>query len=173
MFGSGLLSAKGAIKPWPFAIAVSGIYVVNLVLSNYLNLGFLARGGIIPFLLLQGLLTWFWYMLHAKRLADAGRGTGVAKTIAIIFLLFISLVALIAMGSQPPPQNSQPTETTLGGIISLLLFAFILSGSGFGGLGYYFAFIAAIPLFCILLIFAYSIVVGMRKSLTPEPLPVV
>ena len=171
MFGSGVLSAKGQIKPLPFAIAVTAIYAVNLIVCNYLSLGFLARGGIIPFLLLQIVLTKAWYGLHARRLTDAGRGVGVAKAIAIIFLLFVSLVALMAMGSQPPAAASQPTESTLGGVISLFLFAFILTGSGFGGLGYYFALIAAVPLLCILLIFVYSIVVGMRESLTPASLP--
>jgi uncharacterized membrane protein YhaH (DUF805 family) len=167
MVGSGVLSAKGIIKPLPFAIAVTAIYVVNLVVSNYLSLGFLARGGVIPFLLLQVALTRLWYTLHAKRLADAGRSGGFAKFIAMMFFVFISFVALIAMGSQPPPQASQ-TETTLGGAISLILFAFLLTGSGFGGLGYYFAALVAIPLFVVLLVFGYSGSVGMRPSLKPE-----
>jgi uncharacterized membrane protein YhaH (DUF805 family) len=163
MIGSGLLSAKGQIKPLPFAIAVTIIYAVNLVISNYVSLGFLARGGAVPFLLLQLALTWFWYALHAKRLADSGRASGVAKTIAIVFFAFICIVALVAMGSQPPPHNSAPTESTLGGALSLILAAFYLTGSGLGGLGYYFAALVAIPLFVILLVFAYSMVVGMRK----------
>lgn len=167
MFGLGVFSAKGLIKPLPFAIAVTAIYVVNLLVCNFLSLGFLARGGIIPFLLLEIVLTRIWYALHAKRLADSGRSAGGAKTIAILFAIFISLVALVAMGSQPPPQTGN-TETTLGGAVSLILFAFLLTGSGFGGLGYYFASIVAVPLVIILLVFAYSVSVGKRQSLTPE-----
>ena len=164
---SGLLSAKGSIKPLPFAIAVTAIYAVNLILCNYLSLGFLARGGIIPFLLSQAVLTWGWYVLHARRLADAGQSIWMARSVAVMFFLFICMVALIAMGTQPPPQTNQ-TETTLGGAISLILFAFLLTGSGFGGLSYFFAAVVALPLFVALLVFAYSIFVGMRRSSMPD-----
>ena len=151
----------------PFATAVTAIYAVNLIVCNYLSLGFLARGGVIPFLLFQAVLTWVWYVLHARRLADAGRSIWIARSIAVMFFLFICMVALIAMGTQPPPQTNQ-TETTLGGAISLILFAFLLTGSGFGGLGYFFAAVVALPLFVALLVFAYSIFVGMRRSLMPN-----
>ena len=164
MFTSGVLSAKGQIKPLPFAIAVSAIYVVNLLLCNFLSLGFLARGGVVPFFLVQLALTRGWYILHARRLTDSGRDVGIAKAIAIVFLVFISLIALVAMGSQPPPANNH-TESTLGGVISLILFSFLLIGSGFGGLGYYFATIVAVPLFVVIGVFVYSIRVGMRPSL--------
>lgn len=54
-----------------------------------------ARVGVAPFALVQAALTYAWYVLHARRLRDAGYGTGWALVIAMLYCLGVALFLLV------------------------------------------------------------------------------
>jgi uncharacterized membrane protein YhaH (DUF805 family) len=55
----------------------------------------LAHAGLWPFLLAQAVLTGVWYVLHARRLHDAGRSSAAAQGVAMIHVLAVVLLVLI------------------------------------------------------------------------------
>ena len=56
-----------------------------------------ARASVIPFLLVQVAVAWAWYALHVRRLRDAGRPTGAAIALTILYALAIVLLLLVML----------------------------------------------------------------------------
>lgn len=156
-----MLSPNGTMQPRPFAFAVVALYGVNLLICGLVDPRFFP-GGKLLFVIFQAGLTWCWFALHAKRLRDSGRGTTVAAFIAAAYMFVFVIVTLVAFGANPPPEAGQAGNTLIS-IFSALLFGALLSSSGFGGLGYFFLLVGAIPPLVVLLIFVYSAVVAMRS----------
>ncbi len=42
------------------------------------------------------MLIWIWFALHAKRLHDAGRGSGLAVGVAVLYVLSVVLLLIVA-----------------------------------------------------------------------------
>jgi len=80
----------------PFALGAVLVYV--LIVASYLLVSqpVVTRSGVAPFALVQVALTYAWYALHARRLRDAGYGTGWALVIAILYCLGVALFLLLA-----------------------------------------------------------------------------
>src|SRR2546421_12922651 len=77
-------SAKGRLAPKAFVIGAIAVYAVSC-LSQVLASGPLtARAGLWPFAIVQAVLTWSWFAIHAKRLRDAGRGIGSAPGLPVV-----------------------------------------------------------------------------------------
>ncbi len=55
-----------------------------------------ARTGLWPFVAAQAVLIWIWFALHAKRLHDAGRSTGLAAGAALLYALSVVLLLIVA-----------------------------------------------------------------------------
>src|SRR5262245_64840517 len=89
------LSSHGRIARKPFALAVLLVYVLVFASQLLLSTPVTRHANVIPFALVQGLLTFSWYVLHAKRLRDAGRGTGVATALAILYAMSVVLFLLL------------------------------------------------------------------------------
>src|SRR4051812_25043618 len=92
-------SSSGRVAQKPFTIAVVLLYVLIVLSQGLLSPVVTARANVVPFALVQAVATYAWYALHAKRLRDAGHGTGVALGLAILYgmsvVLFLLLVALV------------------------------------------------------------------------------
>jgi hypothetical protein len=72
------------------------VYIAG-ALSHWLTVpDVTARVGLWVFAAAQAALTWLWFVLHAKRLHDAGRGEGLAIAVALIYLLSLVLLLLLA-----------------------------------------------------------------------------
>jgi uncharacterized membrane protein YhaH (DUF805 family) len=96
MQGSIFLSPQGRLRPQPFLIAITAVYIAG-ALSHWLTVpGVIARAGLWAFAAAQIALTWMWFVLHAKRLHDAGRGDGLAIAVALLYLLSLVLLVLLA-----------------------------------------------------------------------------
>ena len=54
------------------------------------------HGGLWPFVAAQILLLWIWFVLHAKRLHDAGRSGGLAAVVAMLYVLSLVLLLIVA-----------------------------------------------------------------------------
>jgi hypothetical protein len=93
--GIGQSPADRSLGPGVFLAAVSSLYLVGLAGQWLTAPAVLQRLGLWPFLLIQMVLLGIWYLLHARRLRDVGRGSGPAQGIALIHLLAIMLLLMI------------------------------------------------------------------------------
>ncbi|MGD0027130.1 MAG: hypothetical protein ABSC37_21325 [Xanthobacteraceae bacterium] len=90
-----LFSPSGRIRPQPFAFSVIAIYVAGAA-SQWLTVpDVIAWGGLWPFMIVQGLLIWVWFALHAKRLRDAGRAIGLAVGVSLLYTLSVVLLLIV------------------------------------------------------------------------------
>src|SRR5262249_61439067 len=108
------LSPQGRLRPQPFITSIAVVYVVGAA-SHWLTLpDVTARVGLLPFAAAQALLTWIWFILHAKRLHDAARGYGFAGAGAPFFLFFLLFLLIFATDffccSRKPLCHSRPAH---------------------------------------------------------------
>jgi uncharacterized membrane protein YhaH (DUF805 family) len=89
-------SATGRIAPRPFAVGVIAVYALSFLSQVLMSQPVTVRFGILPFTILQALLTWAWFALHARRLRDAGRPISPAVAIAVLYALAMVLLMLLA-----------------------------------------------------------------------------
>jgi uncharacterized membrane protein YhaH (DUF805 family) len=79
----------------PFALAVIAVYALSFVSQALLSAPVTGRMSVVPFLLVQIVLTWLWIVLHRRRLRDAGRATGIVIGVAMVYALEVILLALL------------------------------------------------------------------------------
>ena len=79
------------------AFAMGAVLVYVLIVLSYLLVtpAVVTHSGVAPFALVQAALTYAWYALHARRLRDAGYGTGWALVIAMLYSLGVALFLLV------------------------------------------------------------------------------
>lgn len=169
-----LFSPKGTLKPQAFALIVIAVYAINLIAGSVLDGQFIKRVGPWPYLGLQVMLTWIWFVAHMKRLRDAGKGYVVAATIAFIYVAAIILMMNLLMASSAnitePADPKEPKVTLFGAIFAVLFINTLFTGDIFLISLLLFVFIG-LPLLFSLIAVIYSIVTATRASLTPEPQP--
>jgi uncharacterized membrane protein YhaH (DUF805 family) len=166
-----LFSPKGTIKPQSFAIIVSAIYLLNIIAGSVLDGQFIKRVGPWPYLALQVILTWIWFTAHAKRLRDAGRGYVVAAVLAFIYLgtivLVFNLVAASTANISGTVDQTEQKVSLFGAIFAVLFINTLFTGDIVLISALLFVFIG-LPLLFSLIVLIYSVVTGLRASLTPE-----
>ncbi len=121
-----LFSPSGRLRPQPFVYGAAAVYLFGIA-SHLLTMpDVIARGGLWPFIAAQAVLIWIWFMLHAKRLHDAGRGNGLALGVGLLYVLAIVLLLIVADGffntSDGPMMNANAT-----GALGLILMLYIVS----------------------------------------------
>jgi uncharacterized membrane protein YhaH (DUF805 family) len=121
-----LFSPSGRLSRQAFALAVLSVYAVGMASQWLTAPGIITRGGVWPFALVQVLLIWAWFSLHAKRLRDADRSPGLAASAAILYLfaLFLLLFLLEAFSDDATQQASDPNSTSA---MTLILFIWVLA----------------------------------------------
>jgi hypothetical protein len=120
---------SGRLRPQTFLIAAVAVYLAG-VASHLLTVpDVIARAGLWPFLAIQALLIWIWFVLHAKRLHDANRGAGLAAAVSVLYTLSIALMVIVAasfygaLAGQVPDANS---ASALGLILLVAIIAILL-----------------------------------------------
>jgi uncharacterized membrane protein YhaH (DUF805 family) len=94
--GRFLFSPRGRLRPQPFIYGAVAVYLAG-VASHFLTTpDVLGRAGLWPFVVAQVILTWVWFTLHAQRLHDAGRASGVAVGVCLLYVLSIVLLLIVA-----------------------------------------------------------------------------
>jgi uncharacterized membrane protein YhaH (DUF805 family) len=91
-----LFSPNGRLKPQPFIYGAAGIYLFGAASHLLTTPDVIRHGGLWPFIAAQILLLWIWFVLHAKRLHDAGRTGGLAAAVALLYLLSLVLLMIVA-----------------------------------------------------------------------------
>jgi len=119
------LSPDGRLRPRPFILGVAPLYIAG-VASHWLTTpGVTARAGLWAFAAVQAVLTWLWFVLHAKRLHDAGRNDGLAAAVAALYALSIVFLLILAAnffaGSNGLMGNAGATSA-----LELILFLYII-----------------------------------------------
>jgi uncharacterized membrane protein YhaH (DUF805 family) len=119
------LSPRGRLQPQPFLIAVAVVYVAG-VASHWLTVpDVIAHAGLWPFAAVQALLTWLWFVLHARRLHDAARGPGLAIAVALVYVLSLILLLILATnffaGSESGLSGASATSA-----LELIMFLYIV-----------------------------------------------
>jgi uncharacterized membrane protein YhaH (DUF805 family) len=161
-------SFRQAVSPFgrtarnPFAQGAVLVYV--LIVASYLLVSqqTVNRSGVAPFTLVQVALIYAWYALHARRLRDAGYGTGWALVIAITYglgvVLFLVLAHLVGVLAADKPG---------GALIFILVILFLVAVlSGNPGPLVYLAFVLMFAILAPLLIaLGFSIWAGTRPPL--------
>jgi uncharacterized membrane protein YhaH (DUF805 family) len=125
-------SPSGRLRPQPFIYGAGAVYLLG-VASHVLTMpDVIARGGLWPFIVVQLLLMWLWFVLHAQRLHDADRGAGLAVGVGLLYVLSIVLLLIVADSffntSDGPMMNTNATSA-LGLILLLYVVATLLEST--------------------------------------------
>jgi uncharacterized membrane protein YhaH (DUF805 family) len=91
-----LFSPNGRLRPQPFIYGAAGVYLFGVASHLLTTPDVIRRGGLWPFVAAQILLVWIWFVLHAKRLHDAGRGAGLAAGVGLLYALSMVLLLIVA-----------------------------------------------------------------------------
>jgi uncharacterized membrane protein YhaH (DUF805 family) len=171
---STFLSPSGRIAPKPFALGALAVYVASFLSQFLLAAPVTARTSVIPFLLVQIVIAWFWYRLHVRRLRDAGRPTGSAIALTILYALAIVLLLLVMLAIDAPGQPTGPDETPYASVFQIFLVFFliatILGDPNIGLFGYVVLGVIALMLLPILIAIVFTIWAGTRPRVA-EPAP--
>ena len=120
-----IFSPGGQLRPRPFILGIAAVYAAG-VASHWLTTpDASAQMGLWAFAAVQAALTWLWFVLHAKRLHDAGRADGLARAVALLYALSIVFLLILAMnffaGSRGLMGNAGATSA-----LELILFLYII-----------------------------------------------
>jgi uncharacterized membrane protein YhaH (DUF805 family) len=168
-----LLSSSGTLAPKPFVIGALAVYLASFFSQMLLDAPVTMMAGLWPFTLVQIALIWAWYALHARRLKDAGRTSGMAIGVAAIYTLMIVLLILVMAVLTAGETSSENLKAGQGMIqlFAVLFFFSMLFGefSSFGVVGYWvlgFIILMLTPVFVALV---FSLWTATRPSALPKP----
>ncbi len=91
-----LFSPTGRLKPQPFIYGAAGVYLFGVASHLLTTPDVIRHDGLWPFVAAQILLLWIWFVLHAKRLHDAGKSGGLAAAVALLYVLSVVLLLIVA-----------------------------------------------------------------------------
>jgi uncharacterized membrane protein YhaH (DUF805 family) len=168
-----IFSASGRLARKPFALAITLLYVASFASQVLLAPPVMVRASVVPFAVVQAVVTWFWYVLHARRLREAGRGTGGAVAVAILYALAIVLLMLLIVPILEPSESApdQPGLTFIGIWLAIFLFAAFTAQAELGFLYYVTLAILLLVLTPFLLGLFFSIWTGSRPPLPEKQAP--
>jgi hypothetical protein len=126
-----VISPAGRLRPQPFLAAIAAVYIAG-ALSHWLTVpDVTARVGLWAFAAAQAVLIWLWFVVHAKRLHDAGRREGLAIAVALLYVLSLVLLLLLAInfftGSEAGSLGSASATSALE-LVLLLYIVMTLAG---------------------------------------------
>ena len=132
-----------------------------------------ARASVIPFLLVQAAIAWTWYALHARRLHDAGRPTGAAVALTVLYALAIVLLLLVMVAAHVPGQATGAEGTPLAGLFQTFLLLFligtVLGDPNLGMFGYIVLGVLALVMLPIVIAIAFTVWTATRPSVPVPP----
>jgi uncharacterized membrane protein YhaH (DUF805 family) len=162
-----LFSRHGRLARRPFAIAAICVYLAGFLSQVLLSGSVTWQAGPWPFAAVQAVLVWIWFVLHGKRLRDAGRPAGMAAGIACLYalavLLFLLVIAMITAG-----ETSSEAARTGQGLLRLVaviwVIGLLLGHGDLGMFGYWLAGFVVLLILPALIAFVFSIRTALRPS---------
>lgn len=116
----------GRLARGPFVYAVIAVYLLSFLSQMLLSAPVTARMSVVPFVLVQIVLIAAWIFLHRRRLRDAGRPTGIAIGIAMIYALEVVLLTLLIWIVSAPAGTSNFADEGAG-VFHLFAFLYLLA----------------------------------------------
>ncbi len=89
-------SIDGRLRPQPFILTALAIYAAAAASQWLTGATAVAWGGLWPYAIVQLLLCWLWFVVHARRLRDAGRAVWPAAAVTALYLLSLVLLVVVA-----------------------------------------------------------------------------
>lgn len=121
-----LVSPNGRLRPQPFLAAIAAIYIAG-ALSHWLTVpGVISHVGLWVFAAAQAVLIWLWFIVHAKRLHDAGRREGLAIAVAILYVLSLILLLLLATNFFAGSEAGSLGDASATSALELVLLLYIV-----------------------------------------------
>jgi uncharacterized membrane protein YhaH (DUF805 family) len=152
-----LFSPSGRLGRQTFLLAAIGVYAVAAASQWLTAPEVMARGGVWPFAVVQVVLTWIWFSLHAKRLTDADRSVGVATAAAIVYFLAVMLL-LYLLGTVFGGVSKETHDPNATSALTLILFVWIVAIlSGAPGASLYWLGVLVLVLAALPIIFAVTV----------------
>jgi hypothetical protein len=170
---SGLTAAAG-IKPGPFAAAVLLVYALSFASQVFLSPPVTSRLSVVPFVLAQGVLIGLWIVLHRRRLRDAGRPSGTAIGIAMVYALAVVLLVIVVwlLLSTAAGNDGAGSDASILHLFVILYFLAQLTGDpNLGELQIWVMGFVVLMLLPVAIAFGFSIWTGTRPSRTPAKAP--
>lgn len=159
---------SAGIKPGPFAVSALVIYVLSFISQMLLSVPVTSRLSVMPFVLAQVVLIGLWIVLHRRRLIDAGRPSGTAIGIAMVYALEVTLLVILVvfMISLSAPENAgaSASNTLLSLFVIFYLLALFGDHAGFGVLQLWLMGLAAVMLLPVVIAVCFSIWAATRPS---------
>lgn len=126
-----LLTPRGRLKPQPFIYGAVAVYLAGALSQRLTAPDVLTRAGPWPFIAVQLVLIWVWFVLHGKRLHDTGRTAGLAAGVGVLYMLSVALLTIVAAGFFYAPDNlmANADATSALGLILLVYIVATLLGS--------------------------------------------
>jgi len=167
-----LLSPSGRLRPQPFVLAVIAVYIAGVATQWLTAPDVLRRIGIVPFALLQIVLIWMWFALHAKRLRDGGERTGLAVGAGVLYALGIVLLLVLGAGFIDPGRDGDwgPTgSAALGLIVVIVVIGTLLDTANYDAISLMIAgFLTVMALLPVIVALAVTVWAATRPSVA-EP----
>jgi hypothetical protein len=167
-------STSGRLAPRPFAIAVLVLYLVSFGSQILLSPPVTRWAGVWAFAVIQAVLIWTWIVLHANRLRDAGRPTGLAIGIACVYALEVLLLLLLVWTILSAGFNRPDEPATQASILHLFVILYLLAmltgDPHLGELQVWMVGLAALMVLPVLVAICFSFWTGTRPRM-PWPAP--
>jgi len=121
-----LFSPIGRLEPRPFIYVVIAVYLAGAASHVLTASAVVARVGLWPFMAAQVVLIWIWFVLHARRLHDAGHTGGIAAGASLLYALSIVLLLVVVLGFFD--MGVQPmSNPAAGAALNLILVLYIIA----------------------------------------------
>lgn len=165
-------SSSGRLPRKPFVIGVLVVYLASFLSQSLLGEPFILTAGLWPFTIAQLVLIWAWYVLHVRRLRDAGRSTGIALGIASIYTLMIVLLILVMAvltASSTSNESLKAGQSMMQLFAIVFFFAALFGDAGsMGAIGYWIAGLLLLTMLPIFVGLGFSLWTATRPSI-PAP----
>lgn len=159
----------GRLAPGPFMLAVLAVYIASFVSQMLLSAPVTAHVSVIPFVLVQAVLIWFWIVLHQRRLRDAGRPSGIAIGIAMIYVIEVALLALLIWVLTSSAGEASGNAGVFHLFAILYLIGMVSGESNLGALQYWLTGLLVLMFLPVLIATIFSIWTATRPSLSSPP----
>ncbi len=120
-----LFSPSGRVRPQSFIFAAIVVYLAGAAAQFLTRPEVIIRAGLWPFAAGQVLLTWIWFVLHAKRLRDGGRPIGLAAGASVLYALSVALLLVLAASFYVPLAGRMPDANSASALGLILLVSIV------------------------------------------------
>jgi hypothetical protein len=166
------LSTSGRLAPLPFVIAAVAVYALSFFSQLLLSPPVTRWAGVWAFALVQAALIWVWIAVHARRLRDAGRPTGIAFGVACVYaleiVLLVLMVWLILSAGFNRPEEGASDASILQLFVILYLLALITGDPNLGALYFWVMGLVVLMVLPVAIALVFSVWAGLRPSAPPE-----